>query len=478
VKTQKRWTRRSLLRSGALLGGAALAAACAPTGTPQVVEEVEEVSAVPTERETAVTCIWRNNPNEKRSMEEAFEVYKQIRPNVTVEFLVVPSGNEGEQKLLSLFAGGTPPECFASVFTAGLVDYFYRDMVTDFVPYIERDQYDQSDFEDVALDTFHFGDRQVGMARGGVPTCLFLNLDLFDEAGIEYPPSSCEDDSWTWDKMVEVAKALTLDTDGDGRLDQYGLVFGNFNHNQFPMLWGTSSFLPEQLQYGIMQTHNMLDETVIASFQAGADLMWKDQVAPSPEASEALAALGAGGVFMSGRIAMYASIAGPSLVSDANFNWGMAPLPRGASGIQQRIMTWTGPLCMGWGCGEPEEGWSLIKFFVGEDGQKLIAPYATIGTSRKSLREWWSQQYSTDSARLLEVQEMGYAHGMETPNCRTVGWPEVTQIIGSGFDPLWLGEKTAAECVQEFAPALEAKLQELYAANVDTAKDTFPGYTG
>lgn len=480
MATTKLVSRRSLLKAGALAGGLALATGCAATGTPQVIEKVveKEVTVIPKEREAKVTVIWRNNPNEKRSMEDAFGIYKQIRPNVTVEYLVVPGGNEGEQKLLSLFAGGTPPEIFASVFTAGLVDYFYRDMVTDFVPYIERDQYDQSDFEDVALETFRFGDKQVGMPRGGVCTCLFLNLDLFDAAGIEIPPSSCEDDSWTWDTMVEMAKALTLDTDGDGRLDQYGLVFGNFNHNQFPMLWGTSAFLPEQFQYGIAQGHNFLDETVIASFQAGADLIWKDQVAPSREATEALAALGAGGVFMSGRIAMYASIAGPSMVRDAKFNWGMAAFPRGGPGIQQRIMTWTGPLCMGWGCAEPEEGWNLIKFFVGVDGQKLIAPYAVIGTSRKSLREWWAQQYKTDPERLLEVEQLGYAHGLETPNVRTAGWPEVTQIVGSGFDPLWLGEKTAEECVYEFAPALEARLQELYAANVEKARSTFPGYTG
>jgi len=442
-----------------------------------VVVEKEVTVEAASAREATVTVIWRNNPNEKRSMEDAFGIYKQIRPNVTVNFLVVPSGNEGEQKLLSLFAGGTPQEAFASVFTAGLVDYFYRDMLTDFVPYIERDQYDQSDFEESAIQAFTFGDKQVGMPRGGASTCFFINLDMFDAAGIPYPPSSCEDDSWTWDAMLDVAKQLTQDLDGDGKVDQYGVVFGNFNHNQFPMLWDMDAFTKEQLEYGISQTHNFLDPTVINSFQAGADLVWKDSVAPLPEATEALSALGSGGIFMSGRIGMYAAIAGPSSVKDSKFNWGVAAFPRGGPGIQQRIMTWTGPLCMGWGCAEPDEGWNLIKFLVSVDGQKLIAPDAVIGTSRKSLREWWSTTYKTDSARLLDVLQIGYAHGTETPNCRTVGWPEITQLIGSGFDPLWTGQKSAEECIQTFSADLETKLKELYDANVEKAKATFPTFT-
>jgi len=478
----QRLTRRSFLRVAGVAGGATALAACAPAATPQVVEkevtvEVEtETTVAPSEREATVTCIWRNNPNEKRTMEEAFATYKEMRPNVTVEYLVVPSGNEGEQKLLSLFAAGTPPEVFASVFQAGLVDYFYRDMVTDFVPYIERDQYDQSDFFDIALETFTFGSAQVGMPRGGIATCLFLNLDLFDAEGIDYPPADCEDPEWTWDRMVDIARQFTKDTDGDGRIDQYGLVFGNFNYNQYPMLWDKDIFPKDLFKYGITKTHNFRDEIVTQSFQRGVDLIYKDMCSPTREASEALSALG--GVFLSGRVAMWAQLAGPTVAKDASFRWGVAAFPRGAADVQQRIMTWTGPLCMGWGCAEPEEGWNLIKFLVSKEGQKIIAPGAFIGTSRKSLHEWWAQQFQTDSQRLLQVERSGYEHGTETPNCRTVAYPEISQILQAGFDPLWLGEKSAEECVETFAEDLDAKLIEVYEKNVDKARAVFPGFLG
>jgi multiple sugar transport system substrate-binding protein len=47
---------------------------------------------------------------------------------------------------------------------------------------------------------------------------------LFDAAGLDYP-----NNEWTWDDFMEAARALTLDTDGDGTIDQWG-----FSNNSWP----------------------------------------------------------------------------------------------------------------------------------------------------------------------------------------------------------------------------------------------------
>lgn len=49
-------------------------------------------------------------------------------------------------------------------------------------------------------------------------TALWWNPVLFSEAGIDGPPA-------TWDEFITTAKALTLDTDGDGTIDQWGFGF-------------------------------------------------------------------------------------------------------------------------------------------------------------------------------------------------------------------------------------------------------------
>jgi multiple sugar transport system substrate-binding protein len=58
---------------------------------------------------------------------------------------------------------------------------------------------------------------------------LYYRADLFDEFKLS-PPN-------TWDEYLEVAKKLTLDRDGDGKIDVYGndLMAGLSHHNT--MLW-------------------------------------------------------------------------------------------------------------------------------------------------------------------------------------------------------------------------------------------------
>ena len=48
---------------------------------------------------------------------------------------------------------------------------------------------------------------------------VYYNKNLFDAAGIAYPTAD-----WTWDDFTEDAKALTLDTNGDGKMDQWGTI--------------------------------------------------------------------------------------------------------------------------------------------------------------------------------------------------------------------------------------------------------------
>ncbi len=59
-----------------------------------------------------------------------------------------------------------------------------------------------------------------------VTTVLYYNKDMFDKAQLAYP-----NDKWTWDDFLSAAKKLTLDTNGDGKTDQWGFwFFGRYAH--------------------------------------------------------------------------------------------------------------------------------------------------------------------------------------------------------------------------------------------------------
>lgn len=50
-----------------------------------------------------------------------------------------------------------------------------------------------------------------------VPRLMFVNRTLLDREGIPMPQ-----DGWTWDDFLAICQKVTRDTDGDGRLDQFG----------------------------------------------------------------------------------------------------------------------------------------------------------------------------------------------------------------------------------------------------------------
>lgn len=472
----KGMNRRRFLRlsAGVLAGG--LLAGCAPSAAPtkapaQATAAGKPAATAAPAKQAKLVVFWRTNPKEIDTMKQAFADFEAKNPGLTVDFITVAGGAEGDTKLQAQFAGGTPPEVFASVYSAGLVDYVYRDMVLNLTPYIERDKYDQSDFTEHAIKTFTFGGKQYGIPRGGIPCCFFINKDLFDKAGVPVPPSNWEDKDWTWDKMLDVARKLTKEK--DGKIDEYGVIFGNINYNSFPMLWGADIFPPEAGQYGIMRKHNLATAEVVNSFQKAADLIHKEKVAPTSEISQALTSLGGNSAFLSGKVAMVAGLANYASANDAKFKWTVAVFPRGGPAIQQRSMTFTGPWLIGNGCANPDEAWKLIKYLSSPEGQKFVAKGAVVGTARKSMFEWWLGQFSAPLADLTAVQQGGYKHGSESPNVRTVAWGQIANTLNADFDPLWLGKATADACAKNVAPKLDKLLNELYEANKEKAKALF-----
>jgi ABC-type glycerol-3-phosphate transport system substrate-binding protein len=55
---------------------------------------------------------------------------------------------------------------------------------------------------------------------------LWYNKTLLQKLGVEDPYELQAKGEWTWDKLIEIAKAATKDTDGDGTIDVYGIGGG------------------------------------------------------------------------------------------------------------------------------------------------------------------------------------------------------------------------------------------------------------
>lgn len=78
--------------------------------------------------------------------------------------------------------------------------------------------FDPDDYYEGSYDAGEFNGSQYALPYESVPTLMFVNKTLLQEEGIKMPGNQ-----WTWDDFYEICQKVTKDTDGDGRIDQFGV---------------------------------------------------------------------------------------------------------------------------------------------------------------------------------------------------------------------------------------------------------------
>ncbi|MBN9215323.1 MAG: sugar ABC transporter substrate-binding protein [Microbacterium sp. SCN 70-200] len=152
------------------------------------------------------------------------------------------------------------------------------------------------------------------------PLAMFYNKALFNSAGVEVPT--------TWEEWVTAAKALTVDEDGDGTPEQYGLALADHatvGNGVWVSLFKSGG--------GDVVTTD--GEAVIDSPENAATLsFWSDAVQDDKISPAGLSGVDTDGLFSAGKAAM--TLAGPWMASvseGAGIDYGIAALPAGPAGI-------------------------------------------------------------------------------------------------------------------------------------------------
>jgi multiple sugar transport system substrate-binding protein len=414
--------------------------------------------------DVTLTVLWRTTVSELETMQEAFRAFEASHPGIKVE-LISEAGAKGDDKLKTMFAAGTPPDIFASVFVAGFMDYVYTDMLLDLTPYVQRDKFNLNDFLPGSVDIFTINGHIYALPRGGVGSIGFYNADLFDQAGLPYPPTKWEDPSWTWDYAAEIAKKLTVQQP-DGRYTQIGIQqsFWTALFNHAPLMWGTCFFSDEMYEYGIGTTTLATDPTVIESFQRILDLRHVDGVMPAEVPT---------GGFAGGKVGMYFSGGGLAQFQNMSSKWSIMPYPRGLPGVQQKSATYTGPLMIAKTTKHPQEAWELLKFLVNPEGQRYIAPGATIGTGRVSMLRWMANRFNVSWDVYSDVMFGAYVHGRESANVRLVDFGTILSTLSPVESQMWSGKMSAKQALEEVAPRLDALLSDIYNKNLARKSELF-----
>lgn len=203
-------------------------------------EEVAEEEEAPAEDISIV--IWKPSWGtvEDDFMTPVLENFEELNPGVDVVENYIPW--EGlTERFLTAFVGGNPPDIFylpdsfwPRFAEAGYLAKLSEEFPDELSAYLEE-------FEDKWVQSGIYKGDIYGVPFVNVSVIFEYNKDLFDEAGIEYPPAigDPEFENWTYDKFIEVAQKLT-----DPAKDQWGFAW-SANAELGPEVW-TYAYMYQQ----------------------------------------------------------------------------------------------------------------------------------------------------------------------------------------------------------------------------------------
>jgi multiple sugar transport system substrate-binding protein len=175
-----------------------------------------------------------------------------------------------------------------------------------------RDKIDTSRFLPGALEPAYDG-KLYGFRHDTAFWLLYYNKDLFDKAGVAYPPAT----GWTLDEFMETACSLSKPDE-----NQWGM------HN---LHWITGILIQQQgLPYLEMvddkPQYRIDDPRTIAMYQKFGDFINQRNCQPTADQSSSL---GGADPFIAGRAAMQfnGNWGFGYMKENATFNWGVASIP-------------------------------------------------------------------------------------------------------------------------------------------------------
>ena len=296
--------RRNCLAALALGASALLIAGCAPgqieDDSPQ---DVQSANPEDFAGKTLTYMYFTDGPDEEATRQLIGEF--EAKYDVTVELEVLPYADLVTSTLNRLSGGNAPDVARLT----GLTDF--RDDLLVLDPYLGED-YSAEFLEGPTQAVFNDADEMIAVPSDLTMNGPFINLDLFEQAGVSIP------DEWTWDEMLTAAKEVKEATG-----TPYAFAMDKSGHR-------LSTILSQYGTYLLDADGNALDIDIAEqALQPIVDMMATDDMSADFWLGSGSRYTGANEMFLAGETPIYLSgnwqVA--QFTNNATFDWDVAPNP-------------------------------------------------------------------------------------------------------------------------------------------------------
>lgn len=340
-----------------------LLASCGGAPATSVEPAVEPAVAAPNAQPSGpIGFMVFGDPAEKAAYETLVEAFKRRRPGIDVQMIHIPSQNDYRKRLGADFAAGTPADVVLINYRR-YAPYAAKGALEPLGPYLAQSELiKEDDFYPEALTPFRWNGELICIPQNLSSLVVYYNKRLFDEARLAYPQAG-----WSWDDFVATAQGLTKDTDGDGKIEQYGVGTSVEAIRAIPFIWQSGGEIVDNSERPTALT---LDRPAArTAIQWFVDLQVKHHVAPDAVQEEAEDSESR---FLNGRLGMlFNSRRGvPTYREISGFEWDVAPLP---TGEQAATMLHADAYCLPAASKQKAAAWAFIEFANSTEGQGIIA---------------------------------------------------------------------------------------------------------
>ncbi|MBI3957783.1 MAG: extracellular solute-binding protein [Chloroflexi bacterium] len=427
-----------------------LAACAAPGAAPAPAASEGGQAAAPTAEKVKIEYQSREPENAagvQQLWNEWYSTFQAAHPDIEIEFLPTPGGNEIEVAMTAMVAG-TATDIYE--FCCQNSTYFIQQgQSLNLQPYIDKDaaevnidDYYKHQFDPWKKD----GDIQM-MPRFTGTQLVYYNKDWFDKAGVPYPGK--EWGSWNYQEYAEIGSKFVNADPQTWATSNYGNG-ANWLTQYWLRGWGTHMVNPDDSTECLLASQEA--QECLEYLRA---LTWdsKEYVYGGSAMS---GNIGPDVLFTSERIAMVEI--GPwalnQVLDSAQFKWDVAPMPNGPAGptTHQSVdgsLVWVNSE-------HPDEAWTVLKGTTSPEFGRLYAKHANKQPSRKSILAEFPKLLRDLDVRYNDINLEIFIDSL----AKDIGGPEEmfakdvatkSQILQPAFDQVMLQGTQGVEYIGKFA---------------------------
>jgi multiple sugar transport system substrate-binding protein len=384
------------------------------------INSVSENTSVNKDNKKIKLVYWGQDSGDT-TKKELVAQFNNTHPNIEVQLEEIP-WNAQHDKLIASLAAKSGPDIFDGKMI-WLPELLGLNAVEDLTPYLDKWN-GKNDIIKGAMDIVTTKDGKVyGLPYDLVSQILYYRKDIFKQAGLK-PPSSYEE-------LLETAKKLTVDTNKDGKIDQYGfgLRGGRFGHETWAAF--VLSNMSEPAFFDKNNKPTFTNPEAVEANQFWLDMYSKHKVVPDSSITDSfneivgnlqsgVTAMTIGNIKMAGRLL-------PILGKD---KLGAVPLPPGKNGKRINFVgDWESYMNIDIEKEKKEAGFTFIAWLSEKEQIKQWSKglrSVPVANSLKNDPEYANDEFQQAAMSSLENAAIVPVHpkmGEWTENI----WPQVTQ---------------------------------------------------